>query len=373
MTTTLNNVADGPPLVGDGARPGRDAFTRRFPLIAQRRPACTPLAPRVAELCGQAREAARTGVAADVAAAHNQAALIASDCGAPDLAARWCLRQLELGLRPHPLDAASARLALAPVTNLARLHLRADEGAAAFALLDGLVTAVETGAPADVLGVGLPADLLDSPRTRREVVEWLRRNLRTIAVRAHVAEGRWTEAHEWLAARGPLGARMLEDRQVAVLARAERGDADGALALLAATAPGERWEAAVTACLTARHLPGTRVPPLDVTEPGLAVFHTRLGLSTIDVDDRAAAEVTARLLVIATRDGYAAREVLAHERAREHLTARQVHELSALVGECGLDAGAVPPALLADLTSALAGAEHVLASHRGDPLPLAQP
>lgn len=371
MTTTLNNVADGPPLVGDGARPRPDALTRRFPLLAQRRPACTPLPPRVAELRAQAREAARTGVAVDAAAVHNQAALIASDCGAPDLAARWCLRQLELGLRPHPLDAPAARLALAPVTNLARLHLRADEGAAAFALMDGLVTAVGTGAATDVRGVALPADLLDSPGTRREIVEWLRRNLRAIAVRAHAAEGRWADAHEWLALQGATGTRMLEDRQVAVLARAERGDVDGALALLAATEPGERWEAAVTACLTARHLPGTPVPPLDVTAPGLAVFHTRLGLSTIDVDDRAAAEITARLLPVATRDGYAAREVLAHERAREHLTARQVAELAALVGECGLDAGAVPPALLADLVEALERTEPVLASRRGGPLPLA--
>ena len=85
---------------------------------------------------------------------------------------------------------------------------------------------------------------------------------------------------------------MLDGRQVAVISHAIDGDTDSALALLAGTTPGEPWENAVTACLTiqCRGASGCvdltslvdQYHGLDTSTPGLAVFHTRLGLSFVD-------------------------------------------------------------------------------------------
>ncbi|SDH25922.1 hypothetical protein SAMN05421505_11347 [Sinosporangium album] len=46
----------------------------------------------------------------EAAAVHNQAALIASDCGLPDLARRWCHQQADIHMRAHPLNAQNTRL-----------------------------------------------------------------------------------------------------------------------------------------------------------------------------------------------------------------------------------------------------------------------
>ncbi|GAA4205054.1 hypothetical protein GCM10022252_65000 [Streptosporangium oxazolinicum] len=84
---------------------------------------------------------------------------------------------------------------------------------------------------------------------------------------------------------------MLDGRQVAVIADTTAGDADGALALLADTLPGEPWENAVTACLNALCRRSTyQLVKADlaamlecyrqlVFAPGLVVFSMRLGLS----------------------------------------------------------------------------------------------
>ncbi|MFI7680498.1 hypothetical protein HFP15_30920 [Amycolatopsis sp. K13G38] len=351
-------------------------FARRFPLVARTRPACLPLARRVAELCDRAREAVRTGDITEAAAVHNQAALIASDCGLPDLARQWCHQQVNIYLRARPLGAQVARLALEPITNLARLYIREGQGVRAFALMDTLFKAVSSRADADVDGIEIPADLTDSVETHQQIRSWLWAVLLATGGRALAAAGRWTEARARLGDYKGIGRRMLDGRQVAVIADAVSGDTDSALALLADTTPGEPWENAVTACLTiqCRGASGSadltalldQYHGLDTSTPGLVVFHTRLGLSFIDaigtIDDPPARQIAVELInhATATRDGYAARDVLAHNGCRELLTDSQTRELSDLVEACALGHGTLPAALLADLTTALASVEELM-------------
>jgi hypothetical protein len=352
-------------------------FARRFPLVARTRPACVPLAQRVAELCDRAREATHSGDLTEAAAVHNQAALVASDCGLPDLARQWCHQQVNIYLRAHSLGAQVARLALEPITNLARLYIREGQGERAFALMDTLFTAVSSRADADVDGIEIPADLTDSVETHKQIRSWLWAVLLATGARAPATAGRWTEARARLDGYKGIGRRMLDGRQVAVIAQAVSGDTDSALALLAETTPGAPWENAVTACLTIQCHGASGSADLatlldqyhrvDTTStPGLAVFHTRLGLSFVDaigaVDEPPARQIAVDLIefAIAIRDGYAARDVLAHDGCRELLTDSQTRELSDLVEACALGRGTLPATLLADLTTALAGAEEVM-------------
>jgi hypothetical protein len=352
-------------------------FARRFPLVARPRPACLPLARRVAELCDRARQVERTGDLTEAAAVHNIAALVASDCGLPDLARQWCHQQVNIYLRARPLGAQVARLALEPIINLARLYIREGRGERAFALMDTLFTSVSARADAIVDSIEIPADLTDSAETHQHIRRWLWAVLLATGGRALAAAGRWAEAHARLDEYKGVGHRMLDGRQIAVIAQAVSGDTDSALALLADTTPGDPWENAVTACLTIQCHDTSgdadlasllnRYHGLDASAPGLAVFHTRLGLSFIDaigtVDDPSMHQIAVDLIdhATATRDGYVARDMLAHNGCRELLTDSQAREMSDLVEACALGGGALPAELLADLTTALASAEEVMA------------
>lgn len=351
-------------------------FARRFPLVARTRPACLPLARRVAELCDRAREAARTGDLTEAAAVHNQAALVASDCGLPDLARQWCHQQVNIYLRARPLGAQVARLALEPITNLARLYIREGQGERAFALMDTLFTAVSSRANVYVDGIEIPADLIDSAETHQQIHSWLWAVLLATGARALAAAGRWAEARARLDGYKGIGRRMFDGRQVAVIAHAVSGDTDSALALLADTTPGEAWENAVAACLTVQCNGASGIADLTpllaqyhhfgTFTPGLAVFRTRLGLSFVDaldtVHDAPARRIAVDVIDYATstRDGYAARDVLAHNGCRKLLTHNQTRELTELVDACALGCGTLPATLLEDLTHALTSAEEVM-------------
>ena len=351
-------------------------FARRFPLVARTRPACVPLVARVAQLRDRAREAGRSDDLTEAAAVHNQAGLVASDCGLPDLARQWCHQQVNIYLRAHPLGARSARLALEPITNLARLHIREGHGGRAFALMDALFTAVSSRAEADVDGIEIPAALTDSADTHQQIRSWLWAVLLSTGARALATAGRWAEAQTRLDSYNGIGRRMLDGRQVAVIAHAVNADTDSALALLADTAPGQPWEDAVTACLTIQCHGASgladldtlldRYHSLDTPTPGLAVFHTRLGLSFIDaigtIDDTPAHRIATELIQHATTDpdGYTARDVLSHTGCRELLTDEQTHELTDLVDACALGSGTLPPPLLHNLTQAVTSAEETI-------------
>lgn len=352
-------------------------FARRFPLVARTRPACVPLGQRVAELGERAREAARTSDLTEAAAVHNQAALVASDCGLPDLARQWCHQQVNIYLRARPLGAQTARLAIEPITNLARLYTREGQGEKAFAVMDTLFTAVSARTDTDVDGIEIPADLTDSIETHQQIRSWLWAVLLATGARALAGAGRWTEARARLEGYKGIGHRMLDGRQITVIALAVSGDTDGALAVLADTTPGEPWENAVTACLTLQCHTDSDIPGLKsfieqyralvISSPGLAVFHTRLGLSFVDAVG-SVAEPHARSIAldlidhaVDSRDGYVARDILRHHGCHELLTHAQEKNLSALVEACALDGGTMPQNALTSLTTALAHAEEVIA------------
>jgi hypothetical protein len=341
--------------------------------VARWRPACTPLAGRVSDLTDRARQAERDRDLAGASAVHNLAALLASDVGLPDLARAWCHRQAEAYLCSHPLGAQGARRALEPLGNLARLHIRDGEGERAYRLLESLYTAVSTRTAADIDGIALPADLTDSAEAHQDLRRWLWALLLATGARALAVAGRWDEARSRLADHKGIGNRMLDGRQVAVIARLIADDTAGALMLLHGTLPGSPTENAVTACLTLlcpghSEAPAALLAPfreLDLDAPGMTVFHTRLGLSFIDAigPTAPAARVIATELVdrtVYTLDGYTAREVLAHPGCAALLTARQERLLSQQVTACGLGSGALPDQLREDLGIALDSTEKII-------------
>ncbi|MFJ8249939.1 hypothetical protein [Streptomyces sp. NPDC094466] len=351
---------------------------QRFPLVARFRPACLPLPKRVralVDLADTAMAETDQGVASSV---YNQAALIASDLALPDLAREMCHQHAAAYLHACPLPGMTAIRGLEPVVNLARLQIRAgraDEGRRR--LLD-LYGAVEVGAPARFEGVTVPADLTATDEDRHEVRAWLWRVLLADGTRTLTAEGRWAEALAHIEDHHGVGKRMLDGRQVAVLAALVVSDTAGAAALLAETMPGDPWEQAVTACLTAlsrhdarqpvdSHLRGLVATCLErQAEPGMTIFDTRLGLTALDAIGSAEAPAAHRIVEDLHRrttdaeDGYAARENLAHPLFVAIATDRQEQDCRALVRACALGAGTVPDQLRAELSAALSASDSVI-------------
>ncbi|MDX3526521.1 hypothetical protein P1P75_08705 [Streptomyces sp. ID05-39B] len=351
---------------------------QRFPLVARFRPACLPLPERVRALADLADTAVKKTDQGSASAVYNQAALIASDLDLSDLAREMCHQHAAAYLHACPLPGMSAIRGLEPVINLARLQIRAgraDEGRQR--LLD-LYEAVETGAAARFDGVAVPAELTASDEDRHEVRAWLWRVLLADGTRTLTTEGRWAEAKAHIEAHRGVGKRMLDGRQVAILAALVAGDTASTAALLADTLPGDPWEQAVTACLTVlcRRAAGQ---PIDghladlattyserKTEPGMTVFDIRLGLTVLDAIGSAEAPGTRRIVEELHRkttdaeDGYAAREILAHPLFAALATDRQAQECRALVRACALRAGTVPDELRGQLTAALCASDTVI-------------
>ncbi|MEU4179433.1 hypothetical protein [Streptomyces sp. NPDC026589] len=351
---------------------------QRFPLVARFRPACLPLPKRVralADLADSAMAETDQGVASSV---YNQAALIASDLGLPDLARTMCHEHAAAYLPACPLPAMSAIRGLEPVVNLARLQIRgghADVGRQG--LLD-LYAAVEAGIPVRFEGVAIPADLTATDKDRHEVVAWLWRVLLADGTRALTIQARWSEALAHVEALRGVGKRMLDGRQVAVIASLAAGDTAHASALLAETVPGEPWERTVTACLTVlRHRAAGQ--PVDgplanlaatylerAAEPGMTVFDIRLGLTVLGVMESADLPAARRIVedlhrrATETEDGYAARDNLAHPLFIELATDRQVRDCRALVRACALRTGTLPERLRGELEAALSAGGNVI-------------
>ncbi|MDM4723399.1 hypothetical protein QTQ03_28760 [Micromonospora sp. WMMA1363] len=143
---------------------------RRFPLIARSRPPCTALTARIRVLTALAEQAATEHDLTAAARVCNQAALIASDCAQPDLARTWCHRHARVWLKHPPADSRRARLALEPLINLARLHIRDGDGDTAVLLLDQLFQATRTRTDTVIDGITVPtAALTRAPDTHREL------------------------------------------------------------------------------------------------------------------------------------------------------------------------------------------------------------
>jgi hypothetical protein len=270
-----------------------DLASRWFPLIPRVKPICRPLPDRVARVRHLAHLARQPpgGSLTRAAEAHNLAALIASDCGLPDLARSLCWRQFDTFCQAGPFEAETGKLALQPLVNLGRLHIRDGEGSSAYQLLEALFTAVKSRDQTVIEDrtVDLRSVIVDV-REHRDVVRWLWSVLLADGTRALARAGRWAQALHHAQQHKGIGQRLLDGRQVAILAAHDR---DAALGLLAATRTPTPWEKAVAACLEVlcRASAGretttavaTMVNRYVALEPGpaQAAFHARLGLCAI--------------------------------------------------------------------------------------------
>lgn len=357
-------------------------ISRRFPLVP--RPPCTPLAIRAGSISDLASAAARDRDLAAASAVFNQAALLASDCGAADLANHWCRRHALTYLHACPLDARTARLALEPVVNLARLLIRGGNGDAAYTLLDTLYRAVCNQADTVAGGIMIPVSRLTrTADDLHEVRRWLWTVHLADSPRALISAGRWHAALAHLETCNGIGKRLLDGRQVAVITRYLDADTSSALALLHDSVTTEPWEEVITYCLTMLCAPGqagsrTQRTILDIYaqlfgSPQLAVFVTRLGLTLLDTTSGARSrdmQIAARDLIahaISWQDGYASRDILAHPGCLALVTKAEQRDLIRIAGLCGLGRGTVPAEVEGHLASALRAAEQIMLQHQHCP------
>lgn len=354
-------------------------IARRFPLVPRPRPPCSPLPERVARISDLARSAVQENDLGRAAAVFNQAALLASDCGLPDLARDWCRRHAAIWLRAVPLSATGARYALEPLVNLARLHIRGGDGYSAYILLSSLYRAVTDQVDTVIDGIELPCSRLTrSPDNYGELRRWIWGIHLAETPRALISLGRWSDALTHLEQHHGIGQRMLDGRQIAVIARCMDDDTEVALSLLNTAVVTEQWEHMVAACLTVlcyEHA-GLPVDPerdamlkafrgLELSS-NFVVFRTRLGLTVIEAaggtrhpDARCVAtELIGRL--VSSIDGYAAREILAHRSCTTLLTHSQRLHLKRVVDVCSLGRGVAPVQLRHSVEEALDTCEQLI-------------
>ncbi len=363
------------------------AALRHFPLVPRPRPPCLPLVERIErQLTGPARAAAGepdTGRALTLAASvMNQAALLVSDCGMPDLARCLCWQQFDAFRAGWPLDAASARHCLEPLVNLARLHGRAGEGHNALRTLESLYGAVSAGGDAVVDGRRLAFDgLVAADEDRRAVRQWLWTVVLADGVRALASQGRWQEAAAHADRHRGVGRRLLDGRQAAILARCATGDLASASAMLAASEPTEAWERVVGACLAVLCSDGPEarrravdamtagylgMPP----EPQARLFRVNLGTTVLGLSDDGATQASAvgrRVAeeAVSSGDGHIARRTLGDAQAARHLTSGERATLEAVRAAAGLGPDALAGHPIAYVQRALASSAALVRRRAG--------
>ncbi|MGW3058426.1 hypothetical protein ACWC98_21195 [Streptomyces goshikiensis] len=353
-------------------------LARRFPLVSRFRPACLPLPDRVQALATLSETAGARADQGLASAVYNQAALIASDVGLPDLAWQLCHQHAEAYLHATPLPAMAAIRALEPVVNLARLQIRAGHPDEGRNRLLRLFDAVTNGTADRFDDVHIPADLVQSGDDRQEVRAWLWRVLLADGSRTLTGSGRWAEALAHTRKHQGIGKRMFDGRQIAVVTALTSGDTEHAAVLISDTAAGEPWEHAVTSCLHALCLRActgldhraeseleaalSAVP----AEQGMTVFDTRLRLTALDTIASPASPAAYRITnelhrgIVGTRNGFAAREVLDNSLFTELAGPRQLQDCHDLVAACALGSGAVPAHLRSALDTALHRSNRVI-------------
>ncbi|WP_179280053.1 hypothetical protein [Actinacidiphila glaucinigra] len=334
----------------------RGAIAQRIPLIARFRPACLPLPERIQSLVELARSAADRVDQGSASAVFNQAALLASDLDLPDLANRWCHQHAAAYLHACPLPGMSAIRALEPIVNLARLHIRAGRANDGHTHLLSLYNAVCSGTACDFGTITVPAQLTRTEEDHNEVRAWLWRVLLADGTRALTATGRWDEALTHVQAHRGVGSRMLDGRQVAVIAALTQRDTAQAARLIVETAPGEPWEQQITLCLNVlRKRTDGKAKEADLEDlansytedgpsgHGMTVFDIRHGLTILDLIENAENPHARRLAEDLYRrtmhalDGYAAREITSDPLFTTAATSPQIDSCHALIQRCGLN------------------------------------
>lgn len=340
-----------------------------FPLLPRTRPPCRALSLRVDEIRGLACSASRGPDEirlSSAAEALNKAALVASDCGLADLARQLCRRQFDIFQAATPLTAKTAKLALQPIVNLGRLATRDGDGTRAYRIFKNAYDAVRTQAATDIDGRDIDFQhFVNQPEERPELRRFLWTILLADGTRALTQAGRWSDALSHLEQHKGIGKRMLDGRQIAILARCTTGDHDAALDILDDSSTPDPWEQAVatclrTLCLRLGNQPADTSAAVMVRaylrlEPSREhlVFRIRLGLCIIDLDTdthrAGTSQVIARVIREAVADAYSAGDVLSHELCRSHMAQADEDALANIVELSGLRRATMPTDLLDDL------------------------
>ena len=171
----------------------------------------------------------------------------------PGLARDLCWHQFDAFATAGPYGEATAKIALQPLVNLARLRIR--DGDDSSRLPDPPVPiprrAIAHGArPRRRPGHHI-ATLIATGGTRATMAEWLWAILLTDGLRALCKAGRWTDAADQARQHDGIGKRLLGGRQAQILALAAAGRSEEAGQVLEQTSASEPWEHTVAACLQA--------------------------------------------------------------------------------------------------------------------------
>jgi hypothetical protein len=181
-----------------------------------------------------------------------------------------------------------------------------------------------------------------------------------------------------MAAHHGIGTRLLEGRQIKIMALLEQGLHREAAATIDATVTAQPWEAAVAAILRVycqqRATPATPAGSGDAIaktfelirqgEPTTAAFRSRAGVTALDLTASQPGEGTGQLrdaiVKLAATDAYAARNALGHSAMRAGMTCRQQRQLTSVVTAAGLGVGYLSPGHMDAITAAVDQAERHL-------------
>ncbi|WP_306209552.1 hypothetical protein [Actinoplanes sp. RD1] len=331
-----------------------DLAARRYPLVPRPRPAAQPLTDRIRRVRTRAEQAATNDDDALVIAAEtlNLAALIYSDCGAPDTARELCWRQYAAFADGGPYPADTAKLALQPLINIGRLHTRAGNGTTAYEIHRSMYQAAWRTATTTIEGRPVALGSLVRPGPDQQaVVQWLWTVLLADGLRALCRAGRWTDAADQATAHGGVGERPLDGRQIAIIASSAAGDHTEASRIIACTICTTAWERVILDSLQALHLRWSGGAPASAAtrlltayrtlpdDPHHGLFLVRLGLTAIDIAgpdaDVAPALQRCENIALGSNDAHAAWELLQHP-IQQSLMHGSTDRLRAVVDAAGL-------------------------------------
>jgi hypothetical protein len=345
-----------------------------FPLVLRERPPGRPLDARIAELTrlaepdGDVPDRARITQAAEVL---NKAALIASDCGLPDLARTLCDQHFGLFAQARPWTGWLPKLAMQPLLNVARQLIRDGHGDEAYAMLDSLHSAARTRENLTIGGHAIDfRGVTNSPEDHKTLCTVLWAALLADGTRALAQAGRWTEAANQAEAHHGIGARLLDGRQISIVARLTEGRTAEAATLVEQSRTAEPWEKAVQGILRVlckgadsdatgnvdRMLTGAH-DAVQLATATTTVACARVGIVALDLaaayDHPNVRTLLGDVLSLTEQDSYAARDALGSAAFSGRLTAEQAYRLHELVRDGGLRSGAIPARLHDQLVAAV--------------------
>jgi hypothetical protein len=361
-----------------------DELARRwFPLVPRAKPRCEPLTGRIArvrDLVEQARQDTSDSLSC-AAQAHSLAALILSDCAMPTQARELCRRQARLFADAGPFDLPTAKLALQPIINLGRLLTRDGNGSAAHQHFQTLFQAAQAGTDTEI--GGLPArfgSLTRHAEEQREIIRWLWTILLSDGTRALTSAGRWSDAATQAQQHNGVGQRLIDGRQILVLAHCANRDYTAASRIIKSSAAPTAWEQAVAACLDGMCRTWSSQPDEDGPAPTISgyltatpadepvLFRVRLGLSAACTCSQIRTTQQTKIARIIVRealdsaDAYPAHELITHPAGLTRIPPHHAQELRDVVQKAGLGAETLPSRIIANLMMSARASEAEIAS-----------